>query len=259
VQNLSSPVAPELASLTFSSTSATADYAEIAGMLTHAGTPLCLGSALQVPGRYNRENLLCAAALTDATPDAVRTVAEQFRGVEHRMEYVGCYGGVACYNSSIDTTPTRTAATLSALEHPCTVICGGSDKGLTVAPLTEALLAHAARVVFTGACGERMRDALLAAPAYAGTPGTCYLRDFEEAVHAALNMTPPSGTLVLSPAAASFDTFRSFEERGEAFRRLVREGRTKQPPHLPQTSEQVPQPKLQKTEDTKTERTKIKE
>ncbi len=221
VQNALCPVAPELSSLSFSARCETANYREAHGVLWHGEEPLCRVEDIRLPGLYNRENLLCAAALVGAGAREVRAVAKTFDGVAHRMEYIGTYRGVRCYDSSIDTTPARTAATLTAVTPPCTVICGGSDKNLSCAPLSEALIARAARVVFTGACGENMRDHLLACPRYTGVPQCCYIGEFAAAVAAALDDTPAGGTLLLSPAAASFDAFSSYVARGEAFRRIL--------------------------------------
>ena len=88
VQNALSPVAEELSSITFSAKTSTANYFLSHGTLYHGDIPLSKAK-LPVPGLHNLENLLCAAALTDATPRAVAEVADTFSGVPHRMEYLG--------------------------------------------------------------------------------------------------------------------------------------------------------------------------
>ena len=222
VQNGASFVAPHLSSLTFSTTIPTSNYREEAGRLLHGEQVLCDTRDIRLVGRHNRENILCAAALTGVSGDSVRQVATTFCGVAHRLEYIGCIRGRHCYNSSIDTTPTRTAVTLRAMTLPVTVICGGYDKHLSPAPLTEALLKHARRVVFTGGNGQTLMAHLTSHSAYGGTPQACYVATFQEAVEVACAQTPVGEAVLLSPAAASFDAFSSYEERGESFVRILR-------------------------------------
>ncbi len=180
---------------------------------------------LQIPGLHNAENCMTALALTEGlvSLDAVRHVLCEFKGVRHRLERVRELDGVVYYNSSIDTSPTRTAAALSALApiKPI-IICGGYDKHIPFEPLAEALYAHAGRVILTGATREKLHAALSAA----GDPtrlGVRMIADFCEAVNAAHEMAHPGDTVLLSPACASFDAFSSFEERGNLFCRIVNE------------------------------------
>ena len=227
VQNARGAIAPELPSLTFSGTAENANYHLGEGYLMRGEERLAPLSSLYTGATYLAENMLCAAALTGAPAGAVTTVAADFRGVEHRCEYLGVFRGVHCYDSSIDTTPARTAATLSAFPGGVTVLAGGRNKNLSLAPLAAALRRHAASVVFFGEAGEEMRAALLTAEDVggsrdtAGIPPSRYIRDFSAAVEAALAATPVGGTLVLSPAAASFDAFGSYRERAETYKRLL--------------------------------------
>ncbi len=227
VQNARGAIAPELPSLTFSGTAENANYHLGEGYLMRGEERLAPLSSLYTGAAYLAENMLCAAALTDAPAGAVATVAADFRGVEHRCEYLGVFRGVHCYDSSIDTTPARTAATLSAFPGGVTVLAGGRNKNLSLAPLAAALRRHAASVVFFGEAGEEMRAALLTAEDVGGSrdttgiPPSRYIRDFSAAVEAALAATPVGGTLVLSPAAASFDAFGSYRERAETYKRLL--------------------------------------
>ena len=223
VQNPLSWVAPHLPSLTCSTGCETANYREEEGYLLHGEERLCATGDIRLMGRHNRENILCAAALTGVSGESVRQVATTFTGVSHRLEYVGCIGGRHCYNSSIDTTPARSAVSLSAMTGPVTVICGGYDKHLSPSPLTEALLTHATRVVFTGGNGQAMMAHLLAHPDYVGMPSATYIPAFHEAVRGAYRQTYEGETILLSPAAASFDSFSSYEERGERFCQILRE------------------------------------
>lgn len=181
--------------------------------------------AIRVRGRHNLENFMAAIALTDGlvSPASVEAVAKRFAGVAHRMEAVRTVGGVTYCNSSIDSTPTRTAAALAAMNETGVrpiVICGGYDKHIPFAPLAEALGRYAKAVVLTGATADAIAEAIRACPAAAALP----LRreaDFRCAVEAARDLAQSGDTVLLSPACASFDAFRNFAERGDAFRAIV--------------------------------------
>ncbi len=222
VENACTMLAPALHPLTFSCRTSNANYHLSNGWLMHGEEPMILASAVMIRGMHNLENILAAAALTDVGSHVAGQVAATFPGVMHRMEYCGTYRGVSCYNSSIDTTPARTAATLAALGGGCTVIVGGAGKNLSWEPLAAALMRYAARVVFTGRTGEEMEGALLAHARGGVCPPHTYIADFSSAVDAALAMTPRDGVLVLSPAATSFDAFSSYTARGDAFRACLK-------------------------------------
>ena len=178
---------------------------------------------IRLPGRHNLENVLAAITLTEglSSPESIAAVARTFSGVEHRLQKVRTVEGVTYYNSSIDSTPTRTRAALAALSeqgiHPI-VLCGGYDKHLSYAPLARALERYAKAAVLTGQTAEA-----IAAEIKKETPGFpfCMEHDFRRAVEAAKAMAKPGDTVLLSPACASFDAFRNFEERGETFCKIV--------------------------------------
>ena len=158
------------------------------------------------------------------TPEVIDEVASTFPGVEHRLELVRTLRGVAYYNSSIDSSPSRTAAALSALTARPIVICGGYDKNIPFAPLAEALCARAKAVVLTGATADKIHAALLACPAF-DPSALPILRepDFDRAVMAAHEMAEQGDTVLLSPACASFDAFPNFAVRGNHFKDIVRQ------------------------------------
>ena len=189
-------------------------------------TPLLRCADIRLPGRHNLENYMTAMGLTlGEVPIEVYTrVAREFCGVEHRLEHVRTLDGVDYYNSSIDSSPTRTAAALSALAgRDITVICGGYDKKIPFEPLAEALCAHARAVVLTGATAQKIHRALLARPHDDTARLTVVLAsDFSDAVMQARRLARPGGCVLLSPACASFDAFRNFAERGNVFKEIVR-------------------------------------
>ena len=200
--------------------------------------PMFAADVILLPGAHNLENYSTAVAavwaLTSivqgdknaATPlaQAAQTVAGTFGGVRHRMELVREVNGVRYYNSSIDSSPTRTAAAISAHTCPIRIICGGYDKKVPFAPLAKALISHGnvQTVVLTGATMEKIKQALVEEPGFAdsGIELICQ-PDFEAAVRAAAKSAKAGDAVLLSPACASFDAFENFEKRGERFREIV--------------------------------------
>ena len=187
--------------------------------------PLLETEHIRVPGRHNVENFMTAMGLTLGAVEvsAYEAVAREFGGVEHRLEWVRNLDGVDYYNSSIDSSPTRTAAALSALAgRDIVVICGGYDKKIGFAPLAESLCRTARAVVLTGATAEAIRMAIEDCPAY--TPEKLTVASapaFADAVATARTLAKEGGCVLLSPACASFDAFRNFAERGNTFRTIV--------------------------------------
>ena len=177
---------------------------------------------IRLPGTHNLENYMTAIALTDGlvSAETARRIALTFGGVAHRLEHVAQVDGVDYYNSSIDTSPTRTAAALSALKKKPIVICGGYDKHIPFEPLAEVLCSRAKAVVLTGATADRIFDALCA---YDCKLPVYRIADFEAAVHHARQIAETGDIVLLSPACASFDAFRNFAERGDAFKAIVRQ------------------------------------
>ena len=201
-------------------------------------TPVLDVTRIRLPGRHNVENFMTAIALTGgyATPADVAAVADVFTGVPHRLELVREIpregGAIRFYNSSIDSSPTRSVAALSAMDEtnrregrrPPTVICGGQDKHVPFDPLADGLCAMAAAVILTGEARDQILDALRRCPAYdpARLPVTV-IPDYREAMRTACETAKDGDTVLLSPACTSFDAFKNFAERGEVFRAIVKE------------------------------------
>lgn len=179
---------------------------------------------IKIPGRHNVENYMAAISLTKGlvSPESIGEIARTFAGVPHRLELVRELDGVKYYNSSIDSSPTRTAAALSALREKPIIICGGYDKQIPFEPLAEALCQKAKKVILTGATAPKIKAALLAHPTFkADLLPIIEKSDFEEAVKAAREEAAEGDTVLLSPACASFDAFVNFEARGNRFRDIV--------------------------------------
>ena len=188
--------------------------------------PLLCESEIRLPGVHNVENYMTAMALTYgyAHPEDFLAVAREFTGVEHRLEPVRTLDGVDYINGSIDSSPTRTIAALSALHgRDIVVICGGYDKNLDYAPLAPKLCECARVVVLTGATSDKIENALRAYEGYSGSPEIIRVESFEDAVTLARAHARSGGCVLLSPASASFDRFKNFAERGRYFKKLVNE------------------------------------
>ena len=192
-------------------------------------TVLLDASKIKLPGRHNIENYMAAAAAVYGLGFdeglfvcVLRDTAETFGGVEHRLEFVRTLDGVDYYNSSIDSSPTRTAAALRSFEDKSIVICGGYDKHIPFEPLAEVLCEKSKFTVLCGATAHAIADAIEKCEAY----GECSMSyrivsDFREAVSAAREAAREGDRVVLSPACASFDMFKNFEERGRRFKEIV--------------------------------------
>lgn len=183
-------------------------------------------SDIKLPGIHNVENYMTAIALTwGYVPlEIIREVAGEFGGVHHRLELVRTIGNTRFYNSSIDSSPTRSMAALSVLaEYRPTVILGGRDKGTDFSALADALCASASVVVITGEAIPKISAAISSAMERAphSKLKVCIEEDFETAVRLAASLTEDGGVLVLSPACTSFDHFKNFEERGRFFCEIV--------------------------------------
>ncbi len=177
-----------------------------------------------LPGRHNVENYMSAIALTDGlvSTEAVEKIAKSFKGVEHRLEFVREVGGVKYYNSSIDSSPTRTSAALGALTTPPVIICGGSEKGVPFDTLARDLCTRTRAVILTGQSAPNILAEIEKCPLYDGEKLTVkHIPDFDNAVLAARDIAVSGDIVLLSPACASFDRFRDFAERGNYFKGIV--------------------------------------
>lgn len=183
-------------------------------------------SEIRLPGVHNIENYMTAIALCYryVDTDTLLSVAREFTGVEHRLEPVRTLDGVDYINGSIDSSPTRTIAALSALQgRDIVLICGGYDKKLDYSPLAPKLCDSVRVLVLTGDTAEKIERALLEYAGYSGSPEIIHAESFEDTVILARKNAVKGGCVLLSPASASFDRFDNFAERGRYFKKLVLE------------------------------------
>ena len=186
--------------------------------LTRDGLPVMLRDALPLPGVHNGANALCAlaAGVARGLPLAPMTEALRvFQGLPHRLELVRVRRGVRYVDDSKATNPHAAAVGLRAVEGAVLVITGGYDKGLDLEIFVREVLPRARHVVLTGPTADRMEAAL------AGRVGASRAVDMREAVAQAASRASPGDTVLLSPAASSFDAYRSYHHRGQVFRAEV--------------------------------------
>ena len=183
-------------------------------------------SEIKLPGRHNLENYMAAIAITDGyvSRDIIPQIAREFGGVQHRLELVRELDGVKYYNSSIDSSPSRTHAALSALGCKPIIICGGKDKGIPFDGLARDLCSSVKAVVLTGATASTIKSEIEKCPDYDPEylPVTL-VPDFADAVRTAREIAEEGDVVLLSPACTSFDAFKNFEERGDYFKKIVNE------------------------------------
>jgi len=197
---------------------------EMDGVIYKNGSAFLNTDDILIPGHHNVENYMAVIAALDGfvEDDVIRELAKTFSGVEHRCELVREKDGVRYYNSSIDSSPTRTTAALSSFNEKVIIICGGYDKQIPFEPLAIPLCEHAKTVVLTGATAEKIKSALLSeAAGRDDIPEIVMKPNFDDAVHTAAEIAKCGDTVILSPACASFDAFKNFEERGKRFKNLV--------------------------------------
>jgi UDP-N-acetylmuramoylalanine--D-glutamate ligase len=167
-------------------------------------------------GAHNRENAAAATAAARAAGASEEQIAQglrEFKGVPHRLELVAERGGVTYVNDSKATNVAAALRALAAYEDvPVRLILGGSRKDEDFAPLAAALGPNISAVYVIGETADELARAI---------PDTIRAGDLSTAVERAASAAQPGEVVLLSPACASFDQFRDFEERGEEFKRLV--------------------------------------
>lgn len=188
-------------------------------------------SDIFIRGEHNVKNFMAAIAVTHDIVKAktIKNTAETFGGIEHRIEYVREINGVSYYNSTIDSSPTRTISALNYFDRPdenkkIIVILGGSDKKISFDPLASAVYKKAKAAVLYGATKEKIKecfDGYEAANSDCGELSVHIAESFDSAVLTAKKLANPGDIVLLSPACASFDCFKNFEERGNRFKTIV--------------------------------------
>ncbi len=176
-------------------------------------------SAIRMAGRHNVVNVLAALALGDAIgleEEAMIEAINEFRGLPHRMQLVAKHEGVRWYNDSKGTNVGATLAAIDSAEGSVVLIAGGDAKGADLEPLAVALQAKGRAVVLIGKDAVRLQAVLQ------DIVPVAQAADMTQAVALAAGMAQAGDSVLLSPACASTDMFRNFEERGDVFIKAVR-------------------------------------
>lgn len=190
-----------------------------------AYVPLILREKVNLRGDYNIANVLAAFAIGHVSGfklDDMLEAVEEFRGVPHRLEFVRELNGARWYNNSIASAPERTIAVIHAFDEPIVLMLGGRDKNLPWGDLAKLIHERVDHVVVFGEAGEMIQKAI---KAVAGESGVDVRRaqTLKEAVLLAAEVASAGDVVLLSPGGTSFDEFKDFAERGEAFRKWVLE------------------------------------
>ena len=179
-----------------------------------------------IPGVHNVENYMAAilAVRGLVEEETIRQVAKTFGGVEHRIELVRVKDGVRYYNDSIASSPSRTIAGLRSFRQKVLLIAGGYDKHIPYDVLGPEICDRVKKLYLGGATGPLIRQAVENAPQYApGKPEIVDCGDFTSAVLAAARDAREGDVVLMSPASAAFDQFKNFMERGNHYKKLIKE------------------------------------
>ncbi|HBT48134.1 MAG TPA: UDP-N-acetylmuramoyl-L-alanine--D-glutamate ligase [Peptococcaceae bacterium] len=182
---------------------------------------LCGAEELALKGGHNLENALAAAAAAGLVGVSARAIAhtlKTFKGVPHRLEFVGEIKGVQYINDSKGTNPEATLKALDAYRQPLILIAGGKNKGSDFTLLARKIRERVKHLILLGEAAPVLWEAAQRE----GVASVEVVKDLEEAVRRAHSLAEPGDVVLLSPACASWDMFKNYEERGELFKRLVR-------------------------------------
>ncbi|KIL34650.1 UDP-N-acetylmuramoyl-L-alanyl-D-glutamate synthetase [Cohnella kolymensis] len=179
---------------------------------------------LGIPGRHNAANALAAIAVAlaaGAAPEKLVEPLRDFRGVEHRLEYVGTFGGVKYYNDSKATNPMATTMSILSLPAPLILIAGGLDRGSDYMELLPVFRDRLKGLVALGETREKIGKVASAsglAAVKVVEPENDAESTLRRAIEEAADMAAPGDIILLSPACASWDMFPSYEVRGRIFK-----------------------------------------
>jgi UDP-N-acetylmuramoylalanine--D-glutamate ligase len=178
---------------------------------------------LLLRGEHNLENIAAAVAVAGVLKIDDKTILEvvkNFKGLEHRLELVKNVKGITFYNDSFATGPQPTIAAINSFSEPETLILGGSDKGLDYSELGDIINKkdNVKNIILIGAIRNEIKKYIQGKDVHdLETSG------MQEIVKKAFEVTPKGGVVILSPAAASFDMFKNYKDRGDRFKKAVEE------------------------------------
>ena len=177
-----------------------------------------LVSEIPLKGAHNVENVLagvCAGALMGCEPPKIRQAIQNFKAVEHRLEYVATIKGVQYFNDSKATNVDATIKALESFPKNIHLILGGKDKGSDYTVLNDLLRERVKRVYTIGAAAEKIESHIK------GAAEVVHAETLENAIRRASAVAEPGDIVLLAPACASFDQFQSYNHRGRVFKEVV--------------------------------------
>ena len=175
-------------------------------------------SSIRVKGMHNYENIMAAILVAkefNVSNEVIKEVLNNFAGVEHRIEFVTKLNGREFYNDSKATNVDSTITALKSFNNDVVLILGGLDRGHSFDPLLP-YLTHVKHIVCYGETKARIKEFALK-----NNIDVTVTDSLEEATHAAYNISLEGDTILLSPACASWDQYKNFEQRGDEFKEIV--------------------------------------
>lgn len=212
--------------LTFSEKETAADFFIAAGYLQSKKEKIMKTADMKLPGLHNQQDALVASAISlimGASLDDIRTVLATFTGAKHRLQYVMTLEGRQFYNDSKSTNIEAASVAIPAFNAPEVWLAGGLDRGFNFDELVPLIKEHVRVAVFYGETRYLLADAARKA----GVEKIIIKDTLQEAVPEAYQVSKSGEVLLFSPACASWDQFRTFEERGDYFIKFVKELKTK--------------------------------
>lgn len=177
-------------------------------------------ASIKLRGAHNLLNVLAACSIAwslNFTPSSIKAGIEGFNGVDHRLQLVRELNGVRWYNDSIATAPERTIAALLSFDEPLILLLGGRDKNLPWEPLAKIVHQRVEHVILFGEAVEKIAAAIEQPKAGECLQSVTRVNTLQEALEQADRLAIPGDTVLLSPGGTSYDAFKDFAERGEAF------------------------------------------
>ena len=176
-------------------------------------------------GEHNLENIAAVVAVSkilNINEKLILETVRNFKGLEHRLEFVRDYKGVKFYNDSFATGPQPTIAAINSFKEDETLILGGSDKGLDYSNLGNVITKrkNCKNIILIGLIRNQIEKSLIKAK-FKGNIIDLKTSTMDVIVSKAYKITPKGGVVILSPAAASFDMFLNYKDRGNKFKEAV--------------------------------------
>lgn len=179
---------------------------------------------IKLKGIHNSENICAAIAATNkiVSIDSQIKAVSEFKGVNHRLEFIKELNGAKWYNDSIASSPTRTIAGLNSFEEDIVLIAGGYDKHLDYTPIALPIINKASKLILLGQTSDKIYQAVTnLLKTYEKEIEIFKVNTLEEAALKAKEVSKKGDVVLFSPASASFDMFKNFEERGNRFKQIV--------------------------------------